>query len=189
MTEVHDTHHPIASSLHYEDQKPEALPAAPPDTSVPAERLPKFLSYFERVLEKNDRSQHRTLRFRPQDLTYVDLSHVPAPVAGIGLRSRTPCRALRRAFRCSWPCAIASPRPTRIAAYLASRAADRVQPVGDLPVLQGAGRVGEAGAEALAPEARISEKARISPSVSVKCAPRKKAATTGHAVVACKQNA
>jgi glutathione S-transferase len=46
-TEVHDVHHPIASSLYYEDQKVEAARRAKTFTS---ERLEKLLGYFERVL-------------------------------------------------------------------------------------------------------------------------------------------
>jgi glutathione S-transferase len=46
--EVHDCHHPIATGLYYEDQKEEALKKAKDYT---ANRLPKFLGYFERVLK------------------------------------------------------------------------------------------------------------------------------------------
>ena len=45
--EVHDTHHPVAGSLYYEEQKREAKRRA---ENFRAERLPKFLSYFEQVL-------------------------------------------------------------------------------------------------------------------------------------------
>lgn len=45
--EAHDTHHPIATSLYYEDQKPESLRRAADYRDA---RLPKFLAYFERVL-------------------------------------------------------------------------------------------------------------------------------------------
>ncbi|KAI1823926.1 hypothetical protein F4861DRAFT_531286 [Xylaria intraflava] len=45
--EVHDTHHPIAVSLYYDDQKAEALRRS---ADFVANRLPKFLGYFERVL-------------------------------------------------------------------------------------------------------------------------------------------
>jgi glutathione S-transferase len=45
--EAHDVHHPIAGSLYYEDQKAEALRAA---EAFRAERIPKFLHYFERAL-------------------------------------------------------------------------------------------------------------------------------------------
>jgi glutathione S-transferase len=46
VAEVHDTHHPVASSLYYEDQKPEARRRA---ENFVEHRLPKFLGYFERV--------------------------------------------------------------------------------------------------------------------------------------------
>ena len=50
VDEIHDTHHPIAGSLFYEDQAPEALRCADVFRN---ERLPKFLGYFERVLKSN----------------------------------------------------------------------------------------------------------------------------------------
>jgi glutathione S-transferase len=50
VKEAHDTHHPLASSLYYEDQKPEALRRTKDFLSV---RLPKHLGYFEKVLERN----------------------------------------------------------------------------------------------------------------------------------------
>jgi glutathione S-transferase len=46
--EPHDCHHPIASSLYYEDQMPEAKRKS---TDYIETRLPKFLGYFERVLQ------------------------------------------------------------------------------------------------------------------------------------------
>ena len=46
--EVHDTHHPIATGAYYEDQKPEAMKRA---TAFVKERIPKYLGYFERVLQ------------------------------------------------------------------------------------------------------------------------------------------
>lgn len=46
LVEVHDTHHPIAGALYYEEQKREAKRRAADFT---ARRLPKFLDYFERV--------------------------------------------------------------------------------------------------------------------------------------------
>ena len=48
VAEAHNVHHPVASGLYYRDQKSEAARAA---TSFREERMPKFLSYFERVLE------------------------------------------------------------------------------------------------------------------------------------------
>ena len=50
VLEAHDAHHPIASSLYYDDQKPEASRRA--DLFV-KNRIPKYLGYFERVLETN----------------------------------------------------------------------------------------------------------------------------------------
>jgi len=47
--EAHEVHHPIASSLYYEDQKDEALRRA---RHFVTERIPKFLSYFESSLDR-----------------------------------------------------------------------------------------------------------------------------------------
>ncbi len=49
--EVHETHHPTATSLRYEDQKEAAVRRA---AFFLSDRLPKFLGYFERVLERAD---------------------------------------------------------------------------------------------------------------------------------------
>src|SRR6266516_1856679 len=48
--EVHDTHPPIASILYYEDQRKEARRRA---VQFLKERLPKYLGYFERLLQRN----------------------------------------------------------------------------------------------------------------------------------------
>jgi len=68
LTEVHDTHHPIASSLYYEEQKPEARRRA---ADFIENRLPKFLGYFEQVLARNPRRGGHMVGGR---LSYVDLS-------------------------------------------------------------------------------------------------------------------
>ena len=47
VDEVHDTHHPVSAALYYEDQKPAAKQRA---AHFVAERLPRFLGYFERAL-------------------------------------------------------------------------------------------------------------------------------------------
>ncbi|KER87181.1 glutathione S-transferase [Xanthomonas arboricola pv. celebensis] len=47
VAEVHDSHHPIATGLYYEDQKAEAAKRA---KDLRDNRLPKFLGYFEQVL-------------------------------------------------------------------------------------------------------------------------------------------
>jgi glutathione S-transferase len=68
VAEVHDTHHPIASGLYYEDQK-EAAKAR--SSSFIADRLPKYLGYFERVLGRNPEGPQHAVGGR---LTTVDLS-------------------------------------------------------------------------------------------------------------------
>jgi len=50
VDEVHDTHHPIASGLYYEDQKPEAKART---SDFLKARAPKYLGYFEQVLERS----------------------------------------------------------------------------------------------------------------------------------------
>jgi glutathione S-transferase len=66
VAEVHDIHHPIASSLYYEDQKREARRRAP---YFVGERLPKYLRYFEGVLES-----HRSAYLVGKRTSYADLS-------------------------------------------------------------------------------------------------------------------
>lgn len=56
--ETHDTHHPIASQLYYEDQKDEALKKA---KDFREHRIPKFFGFFERVLKGNKAGQGRFL--------------------------------------------------------------------------------------------------------------------------------
>ncbi|CAN7462172.1 glutathione S-transferase [Rhizobium sp. LjRoot30] len=68
IAEIHDCHHPIATSLYYEDQKTEAKRRT---GSFIAERLPKFLRYFERVLQQNPAGRAHSVG---DAATYVDLS-------------------------------------------------------------------------------------------------------------------
>ena len=68
VAEAHDTHHPISGGLYYEDQKKEAHKRAGDFT---ANRLPKFFDYFEKILERNDKSSGYLLGKRA---SYVDLS-------------------------------------------------------------------------------------------------------------------
>ena len=49
LAEVHDTHHPISVGDYYEDQKAEA---AKRTAAFRKTRLPKFLGYFEKVLDR-----------------------------------------------------------------------------------------------------------------------------------------
>lgn len=49
--ETHDTHHPIAVMQYYEDQKEEALKKS---KNFRENRIPKYFSFFERVLKGNE---------------------------------------------------------------------------------------------------------------------------------------
>jgi glutathione S-transferase len=71
LTEVHDVHHPIAVSLYYEDQQPEARRRA---THLLAERIPKYLRYFEKVLGADAQTAGRTRFMLGSAFSYVDLS-------------------------------------------------------------------------------------------------------------------
>jgi glutathione S-transferase len=66
VKEVHDTHHPIASGLYYEDQKEAAKASA---RHFLENRAPKYLSYFEGVLAREGGDHLVGGRH-----TYVDLS-------------------------------------------------------------------------------------------------------------------
>jgi glutathione S-transferase len=66
--EGHDSHHPISSGLYYEEQKAEAARRAADFTSA---RLPKFLDYFEAVLERSPAGGDWLVGGAP---TYADLS-------------------------------------------------------------------------------------------------------------------
>ena len=68
LSEIHDAHHPIASSLYYEDQKPEAKRRTGDFLKT---RAPKYLGYFETVLARNpDGPGH----LAGAELSYADLS-------------------------------------------------------------------------------------------------------------------
>ncbi len=66
VLEGHDTHHPLGPSLYYEDQKAAAKKRTDEFWS---ERVPKYLGYFERLLEDNGGKYVTGRR-----LTYIDLS-------------------------------------------------------------------------------------------------------------------
>jgi len=72
VAEVHDTHHPIATSLYYEDQKAEARARS---KHFIKQRIPKYLGYFESVLKENKANARRKGPFAlGRASTYVDLS-------------------------------------------------------------------------------------------------------------------
>jgi len=111
FAEVHDTHHPIASGLYYEDQKPEARRRT---EHFVRERIPKYLGYFERALGAND-GPH----LFGEDVSYVDLSFFQV-VAGLRYAfPRATARVLANTPKLAALAARIESRP-RIAAYLAS---------------------------------------------------------------------
>jgi glutathione S-transferase len=121
VNEVHDTHHPVGPSLYYEDQKPEALRAA---QQFCATRIPKYLAWFETVLERNPRNakslhQGTGLHLLGARLSYVDLSLFQLME---GLQYAFP-KTLKQALK-EVPLVAALhaavPRHKRVAAYLSS---------------------------------------------------------------------
>ena len=68
LVEAHDTHHPIAKSLYYEQQRSESLQRAANFLEL---RLPKFLGYFERILDAGATAGHGLVG---NALAYPDLS-------------------------------------------------------------------------------------------------------------------
>ena len=76
LIEIHDTHHPIGGGLYYEEQKAEAKRRS---RDFIAHRLPKYLGYFERVLERNPNSDTWLAGKR---LCYADLS-MAQTIAGL----------------------------------------------------------------------------------------------------------
>ncbi|HEY2050932.1 MAG TPA: glutathione S-transferase family protein [Caulobacteraceae bacterium] len=66
VAEVHDTHHPIASRLTYEEQREPAKARA---HAFRLDRIPKYLGYFERVASANPSGW-----MVGEALSYVDLS-------------------------------------------------------------------------------------------------------------------
>jgi glutathione S-transferase len=76
VAEAHDTHHPLAAGLYYEQQKAAAKRRA---KDFCEHRLPKFFGYFEKVLTRNKTAGPWLVGGR---VTYADLSMAQA-IAGI----------------------------------------------------------------------------------------------------------
>ena len=113
LVQIHDTHHPIAGSLYYREQKAEARRSAKYFTR---DRLPKFLEYFETVLERNP-SRRGFMVGRA--LSYVDLSMFQL-IAGLRYAfPRTMAKAERDISGLVALHDLVLARP-RLAAYLAS---------------------------------------------------------------------
>ena len=112
VKEIHDTHHPLGGELYYEDAKPEAKRFT---ENFLKSRAPKYLGYFEDVLEKSGGPYILGRRFSYIDLSLFQLID--------GLRYAFP-NAMKRIER-KVPGVVAvhgkvAARP-RIKAYLASK--------------------------------------------------------------------
>src|SRR5690606_448118 len=66
VKEIHDTHHPLGGEFYFEDARPEARRYS---ENFRASRAPKYLGYFENVLEKGGAPWLLGRRF-----SYIDLS-------------------------------------------------------------------------------------------------------------------
>jgi glutathione S-transferase len=117
VVEAHDVHHPVGSSLYYEDQKPESLRRA---REFRTGRMPKFISWFETILERNAKNAAgKVPHLVGGKLSYADLSlfqvveglHYAFPKASRKVLRKAPrVLALRDGVAAG----------KRIAAYLAS---------------------------------------------------------------------
>ncbi|MBI3707172.1 MAG: glutathione S-transferase family protein [Proteobacteria bacterium] len=118
VVEIHDTHHPVSGYLYYEEQRAAAKRRTADFWKY---RAPKFLRYFERVLERGGGAY-----ILGRKLTYVDLSLFEIVE---GLRYAFPKRMKRMEKKVPRLVALrdrVAKRP-RIAAYLASWQAHRVR--------------------------------------------------------------
>jgi glutathione S-transferase len=115
VAEIHDTHHPIAGSLYYEDQRKEAKRRA---QEFVKERIPRYLRWLEDLLARNAKSAGQWLVGR--ELTYVDLSAFQVIE---GLRYAFPNAMARLERKIPRLVALRDrvARRPRIAAYLASK--------------------------------------------------------------------
>lgn len=118
VTEIHDLHHPVGGSLYYEDQKPEALRRA---REFRRERLPRFLGWFEAILERNTRNASAQVpRLCGARLTYADLSLFQVVDGLLYALPKATKRALKKHPRVAALHAALPASNKRLAAYLAS---------------------------------------------------------------------
>ncbi len=111
VAEAHDTHHPIAVTLHYEDQKEEARRRA---HHFASQRMPKFLAYFEDVLARTRNGWLVGEELSVADLALFQVVSGLAYASPHAFRALAPRIPLTRALR-----ERVAARP-RLAGYLAS---------------------------------------------------------------------
>jgi glutathione S-transferase len=112
LVEVHDTHHPVASGLYYEDQKKEARRRA---ADFLENRLPKFLGYYERLLARQRGQRY----LAGAKLTYVDLSMFQI-IAGLSYAFPNAMARVARSYKRLFALHARIQERPQIAAYLAS---------------------------------------------------------------------
>lgn len=113
LLEAHDTHHPIASGLYYEDQKDESARRA---EDFRDNRVPKFLQWFEDILTRNPAGPEHLVGDK---ITYADLSLFQV-IAGLNYAfPKLMKRELRNYPKVGALAAAVAKRP-RIKAYLES---------------------------------------------------------------------
>jgi glutathione S-transferase len=111
VVEVHDTHHPVASGLYYEDQKKEARRRT---ADFLENRLPKFLGYFERLLARPGQRYLAGTK-----LTYADLSMFQI-LAGLNYAFPNAMARVARGHKRLFALHARIQERPRIATYLAS---------------------------------------------------------------------
>ncbi len=89
--EIHDSHHPIAGALYYEQQRAAAKRRT---KYLLDERIPKFLGYFEQVCARNEARGDWLVGSK---LSYVDLS-LAQVVAGLTYAFPKRLRNVQRSF-------------------------------------------------------------------------------------------
>jgi glutathione S-transferase len=110
VAEIHDSHHPVASGLYYEDQQDEARRRA---QDLRENRLAKYLGYFEQCIERGG-SVHPV-----REHSYVDLSLFQV-VAGLDYAYPKAMKKLRERLPLLSALAARVAKRPNIAAYLAS---------------------------------------------------------------------
>jgi glutathione S-transferase len=142
VAEAHDSHHPISVALYYEQQKAEAKARA---AQFIEQRIPKFMGYFEQLLERNRKGKR--VHLLGSEHSYVDLSLFQV-VRGLAYAYPNACARLARKLpRVHALHDRVAARP-RLAAYLASprripfneQGIFRHYPELDLPAKRGATR-------------------------------------------------
>ena len=113
VAEVHDTHHPVAVDLYYEDQMKEARRKA---ADFLKNRVPKYLGYFEKILAGNSRGSKY---LQGAKLSYADLSLFQI-VAGLSYAFPNAMARTARKYRRLFALHARIQERPRIGAYLAS---------------------------------------------------------------------